>query len=354
MTARDRRPLAPVVAFAVLMSGGALARAAPAPQPPPKVILVSPPAPPAAVGEALVRLRGELVAAGFDAQVVEQALGVDVRGSLEKLSPASDGAATALVAVVASAEPGSAELWVIDRVTGKTVVRRVNAGATDPPRMAEVLAVRAVELLRASFLELAIGAPPANNAPPPAPVVERFATAMLEEADWTWAVEAGGGTAYAVDGPWNVILSVARLERALGRRFCARVSFAGLGTSARVNTPEGYAGLSQTILLGEVIARFRRGHRFEPLLSLGAGALRLAADSHEATPFVAVSGARWAAAGDVGLGLRIPLRRHRFELSVEAHALFADPYPTVLFLGNEVAHAGRPSLIGSVTLLGGI
>ena len=47
--------------------------------------------------------------------------------------------------------------------------------------------------------------------------MERWATATLEESDWTWAVEAGGGTAYAVDGPWNVILSVARLERALGR-----------------------------------------------------------------------------------------------------------------------------------------
>ena len=255
---------------------------------------------------------------------------------------------------MASAEPGSAELWVIDWVTGKTVVRRVNAGATDPPRMAEVLSVRAVELLRASFLELAIATPPDNDAPPSAPVVERWATATLEESDWTWAVEAGGGTAYAVDGPWNVILSVARIERALGRRFCARVSFAGLGTTARVDTPQGYAALSQTILLAELIARFRRGRRIEPLLSLGAGALRLAADSHESAPFEAVSGARWAAAGDVGVGLRIPLRRHRFELGIEAHALFAQPYPTVQFLGNEVARAGRPSLVGSVTLLGGI
>ncbi|HEX3902998.1 MAG TPA: hypothetical protein VH853_09105 [Polyangia bacterium] len=362
MIARGHRPLAPVVAFAALvvafaalLFGAAGARGASVPQPPPKVILVRPPAAPAAVIEALVRLRGELVAAGFDADVVELALGPDVRGSLEKLAPASAGSATALVAVVASAEPGSAELWVIDRVTGKTVVRKVNAGATDPPRMAEVLSVRAVELLRASFLELAIATPPSSSeAPPAAPVVERFATATLEEEDWTWAVEAGGGTADAVGGPWNAILSVARIERALGNRFCARVSFAGLGTTARVDTPEGYVGLSQTVLLAEVIARFRRGRRIEPLLSLGAGTLRLAADSHEAAPYEAVSGARWAAAADVGVGVRFPLRRHRFELGVEAHALVAQPYPTVRFFETDVAHAGRPSLIGSVTLLGGI
>jgi hypothetical protein len=220
--------------------------------------------------------------------------------------------------------------------------------------MAEVLSVRAVELLRASFLELAITTPPDNDAPPSTPVVERWATATLEESDWTWAVEAGGGTAYAVDGPWNVILSVARLERALGPHFCARVSFAGLGTTARVDTPKGYAALSQTILLAELIARFRRGRRIEPLLSVGAGVLRLAADSHELAPFQAVSGARWGAAGDVGVGLRIPLGRHRFELGIEAHALFAQPYPTAQFLGNEVARTGRPSLVGSVTLLGGL
>ena len=155
MIARGCRNLARLVAVAALLTEAATTYGAPAPLPPPKVILVRPPMAPAAVSEALVRLRGELVAAGFAAEVVETALGSDVRGSLEKLAPASDGAATALVAVIASADPTSAELWVIDRVTGKTVVRRVNAGATDPRRVAEVLSVRAVELLRASFLELA-------------------------------------------------------------------------------------------------------------------------------------------------------------------------------------------------------
>jgi hypothetical protein len=350
-----RRQLAPVAALAALWLGAAKAEGATAPQPAPKVILVRPPAAPPAVSEALVRLRGELVAAGFDAEVRELTLGPDVRGSLEKLAPASTGAPTALVAIVASADPGSAELWVIDRVTGKTVVRGVNAGATDPPRMAEVLSVRAVELLRASFLELAISTPPASaEAPPPAPVLERFATATLEEADWTWAVEAGGGTADAIGGPWNQVLSVARIERALGKRLCVRVSFAGLGTATRVDTPGGYANLSQTVLLAELLLRFRRGRRIEPLVSLGAGTLRLAADSHEAPPYGAISGARWAAAADVGAGVRVPLRRHKFELGVEVHALVAQPYPTVDFFATEVAHAGRPSLIGSVTLLGGI
>jgi hypothetical protein len=344
-----------MVAMAVGIFGPLDAQGSPAPQPPPKVILIRPPAAPAAVTEALVRLRGELVAVGFDAEVTELSLGADVRGSLEKLALPATGAATALVAVVASADPGSADLWVIDRVTGKTVVRKVNASGADAPRVAEVLAVRAVELLRASFLELAIAAPPSTGAPRPPPVVvERFATATLEEADWSWAVEAGGGTADALGGPWNAVLSVARVEHAFGRRLCARITFAGLGTAARVDTPEGYVDLSQTVLLAEGIVRFRRGRRIEPLVSLGAGALRLTADSHESSPYEALNGARWSAAADVGAGVRIPLRRHRFELGVEVHALAAQPYPTVRFFEADVAHAGRPTLLGTLTLLGGI
>jgi hypothetical protein len=121
-----------------------------------------------------------------------------------------------------------------------------------------------------------------------------------------------------------------------------------------VNPPQGYVGVSQTVLLAELIARFRRDRRIEPIVSLGGGALRLAADSHESAPYEAVSGARWSAAADVGVGVRVPLRRHRFELGVEVHALVAQPYPSIRFFDNEIARAGRPSLLGSVTLLGGI
>lgn len=320
----------------------------------PRVLLVRPPAAPASVTEALVRMRGELLAAGFAAEVIELPLGADVRGSLERLAPPTPGAATALVAVVASADPGSAELWVIDRVTGKTVVRRVNASPADSPRMAEVLAVRAVELLRASFLELAI-APQEAAAPARAsPAVERWATASLEEHDWTWAIEAGGASAVAVSGPWNAFLPVARLERAFGQRLCVRLAFAGLGTDGHVTALNGTADLSQTVLLAETLWRFRRGRRLEPLMSVGAGALRLDVDAHETGAYQAVGGARWGAAGDVGIGLRVPLRRHRFELGAELHALMAQPYPTVQYFGQEIARVGRPTLLATVTLLGGI
>jgi hypothetical protein len=340
--------------LALLLTAGA-ASAAPAPMP--RVMLVRPPAAPASVTEALVRLRGELLAAGFEAEVVELPLGGDVRESLERLAPPAGNAraATALVAVVASADPGSAELWVIDRLTGKTVVRRVNAGTADATRAAEVLAVRAVELLRASFLELAIAPTGEAAAPAPAaPVVERWATAPLEERDWTWAIEAGGATAASVQGPWNAFLAVARVERAFGGRFCARLAFTGLGTTGHLTTPTGSDEVSPTVLLAEAVMRFRRGRNWQPQISAGAGAMRLNVDAQETTPIQGLGGTRWSAAGDLGLGVRIPVSRHRFEIGLEAHALLAQPYPTVVYMGQELGRVGRPTVLVTLTLLGGV
>lgn len=358
-----RRSAAILTAFAAAALSPDVASAQPPTAPAPKVILLRPAAVPATVSEALVRLQAELTVEGFDAQVTEVDLGTDVRASLERMAPTM--AATALVAVVEGDDPASAELWVVDWMTGKTVVRRVHA---DPKaaRIAEVLSVRAVELLRASFLELAITSRPAPDVVevpmPTAPVVTRFVNEPLEEAepDWTWAVEAGGGGMGAMQGVsggttlLGEFLPVARVQRAFNARWCARITFAGLGTQAHVDIPGGYADVSQTIGLVEALVRFRRGRRLQPVISIGAGFLRVSAEGHEMAPYIGGNAWHLSAAGDAGVGLRIPLRQRRVEMGVEIHALVAEPYPVVRFFQMEVARAGRPSLLASVTLLGGI
>jgi hypothetical protein len=323
----------------------------------PSVVLLRRPSAPPHVAEALVRLSGELAAEGFTAEVREAALGADVRAELDRLAPTVT--ATAIVTVVPGNDPASAELWVLDRVTGKTVVRRVRADAKGTSRSAEVLSVHAVELLRASFLELAISAHPNPEAAgPPEPIppaVTRFATESLAEPDWRWAMEAGGGAIVAVGGAGGELVPVARFQRAFGPRICARVSLAGLGSESRIDTPSGgYVAVSQSVMLVEGILRFRRGRRLEPIVSLGGGAFRLAAEGHENAPYRPLSGERWAAAADVGAGLRIPLRPRRFEVGIEVHAVVAQPYPVIRFFADDLASAGRPSLLASVTVLGGI
>ena len=128
----------------------------------------------------------------------------------------------------------------------------------------------------------------------------------------------------------------------------------GPGTQSRVEIRGGFADVSQSVALAEALFRFRRGNRVEPVVSVGAGMLRLAAEGHVMAPYTGVGGWRAAVAADVGVGMRVPLRRRRLELGVEVHALVAEPYPVVRFIEMDVARAGRPTLLAAVTLLGGI
>jgi len=59
---------------------------------------------------------------GFDVQITASTPGADPRASLEQT--ASGNNVDAVVALLGDVSPGSVEVWVIDRVTGKSVVRR--------------------------------------------------------------------------------------------------------------------------------------------------------------------------------------------------------------------------------------
>ena len=131
-----------------------------------------------------------------------------------------------------------------------------------------------------------------------------------------------------------------------------------MGTAgACTSTPLDTATIAPNNLasgLVEGLLRFRRGRRLEPVISLGAGILYLSGEGHEMAPYIGGHAWRISAAADAGVGLRTSLRPRRVELGVEVHALVAEPYPIVRFFHTEVARAGRPSLLASVTLLGGI
>lgn len=357
----SRRALAAAVLLTILLAARPDLGAE---EPRATVVLVRPTSAPPTVTEALVHLRGELALAGFAARIVEVPVGTDVRASLERVSPASDVVAVVTVLPVAvppaaaAPELAAAELWVMDRLTGKTVVRRTTAVA-DRQRAAEILSVRAVELLRASFVELAIidrAHKPATASAPEAQAATRWASAALDEQQraWSYGMELGGAVLTSPNGVGPALLPLIRLERAMGERLLVRASAAGLGAPARVTTAGGFADVTQSLLLVEGAWRFRAASRVQPLVMVGAGALRFSAEGHASPPaYVGAGGARWLPVADVGVGARFSIRR-RFELGAELHALGAEPYPTVRFQEAEVARAGRPSIMASVTVLGGL
>ena len=85
-------------------------------------------------------------------------------------------------------------------------------------RSAEVLSIRALELLRASFLEIALGAsraepPDAPPPPPPPPEVKRMTEVALDNR-WpqTWALEVGGCVFGSFEGIGPAVAPVLRGE----------------------------------------------------------------------------------------------------------------------------------------------
>jgi hypothetical protein len=339
--------------LAAVTSGFATAATAPATgDEGPTVVLLQPTTSPKAVAGALVRVKGELAAEGFQVEVVSASIEPDVRASLERLAPAQ--AAVATVAVLPGVDPNTAEVWVVDRVTGKTVVRRVTV-EVDSLRASEVLAVRAVELLRASFLELAIGEGRRTTSPtlPATPsVVRRWVAEGLEsEPRWGWGVELGGGVVGSFEGLGPAFLPLARLEASFRGRYLVRLTGAGFGPPTTVAVPSGRAEISQELILADGAFVFRHGRRLQPVLVIGAGAMHIAAEGIVSFPYAGRSDQRWAFAAAAGAGIRLHLHR-RFELAVEADAVGVWPHPVVRFFNDEVARGGRPSLLGGVTLIG--
>jgi len=311
----------------------------------------------------LTRVREELAAGGFDVTVSEFGAGGEALWMVDAPGPRDGSIAT--IALIGNLDDGPAELWIVDGVPwGRAVVRRllVPTGATTHDD--EVLAIRALEFLRASALELARGAPgspaPSTSANPPAP----SSPAVTVAAQAAAPVAPAG--ADAERGPVSFELGLAVLEssRALGPAFLpvarvraewlslleTRVTLAGFGTQPRVTGPEGKAQVGQVVGLFELRAAFRHGRAVRPSIGAGAGALWVSVDGEGNPPYEGLRAERWAALLDVGAGLTARLGG-RLLAALELHGQLATPYPTLRFSGEEVARIARPAVFASLTLV---
>src|SRR5690606_31446781 len=138
-----------------------------------RVVVVRPEAKDPALFEAFGRLRAELALQGFEVVVLQDSGDPIDTSSLELEAQSRD--ALAAIAFQREEDSTTAEVHIVDRVTGKTVTRKLRiSSAKDGPLL---LAIRAAELLRTSLLELEPGKPPppdivgTRREPPPRDVV---------------------------------------------------------------------------------------------------------------------------------------------------------------------------------------
>jgi hypothetical protein len=333
------------------------------------VALVRPSASAPSATEALNRIQGELTAEGFDVVLVDAPIALASLASLGALGTAGpdgrpgsgaadDRDAVASIELVVDTRERAAELRVIDRVTNKTVTRRTAIEAPEGSQFAQVLAVRAVELLRASLVELLI-----LSRPPPTPVPTAAVRVVAERARaWvassprprpqsTFGFDAGTAVLGGFGGIGPALLGVLRVRRALGRSLQVRATLAGLGTQPTVAASSGSASVAQQLGLVEVLLSPWSDRMFYPVASVGAGAFFVSVDGQAVSPYAAERNSGWSAAVDAGLGAELRLSDH-FDIALEAHAFLTRPEQVTRFVGQEQAGVGEPSVLGTLTVVG--
>jgi hypothetical protein len=347
MTGAARWRRAGVIACAGMLS--TLVAATPVRALPGRIVVLQPTVASAGARRCLTLIRDELIAGGFAVAAVDLGPAQDPVSLAEAMRRQQGAVAT--IGLLGDPSSGPAELWILDNIGGHAEVRRIPAPSDDPERVAEVLAIRTVEVLRASALKLLIESsrqPPAPArtaqiaaAPPPAtaPVAPR---SVAIETGLSLLVSPGQLDAAAVP--------VARLRVAVAGPALARFTVAGLGTRPSVETSRGTASIAQALGLVEMGLVFRRDQRLQPAMSLGAGVLRAGSDAQGSFPYLGQRDARWAALFDAGVGVVAPLG-DRLALALEAHVMLAAPYPVVRFADLDAATIVRPAAWTTLTLV---
>ena len=314
------------------------------------VVLVRPTAQSVVVNEAITRIRGELIADGFEVSVVDAPPGADPASVLARADQQTGAAAT--LGLFLHPDASAAELWVVDRLTSKTVVRRIEMSKSPRASVPEVLARRSVELLRASLLEILVDAQKRPSAvPAPRAQASRWAAQALEPRRSSFGVEAGAQLVGGFGGIGAAVMPVGRVRVALGERLHTRLTLSGLGTRPKVVAAEGTATVSQELALLELVGEITPRSWLRPTISLGAGGYHIGVDGSANAPYAGLADGRYAFVADAGAGLALSLTS-AFALSLEAHALLVAPYPVIRFLEVDAAETGRPLLSSALTLVG--
>lgn len=317
------------------------------------VILLQPTNASIATRRSLARIRDELSADRFRVIWEGSEPTDDARPLIE--SNGGDPEPEAIVVLFGDPATGQAELRIIHRAAGRTAVRRAAVVVDDPEQLPQALASRALELLRATALELSLPPqrmPRAQEEPPGCPAVpaaQSPASGAPASEISVASVEMGLGLWKSIEGPPPALTPVGRLGVRLSARSQLRLSVAGLGSRPEVRNVFGTATVSQTMALLELGLALGTDQRIQPRLSVGGGVLNVAVAGTGDTPYEGLKSQQWSAAVDAGAGLGVALGS-RVALNGEIHALLASPHPVVRFIDTKAATIGLPTLLFTLTL----
>lgn len=322
------------------------------------------------------QLRAELLTMGFEVLTLPEPPATVDPDSLEAIAERTQ----AIAAIIIDQPEGnvSGRLWITERVTGKTLFRKVRPEKVSPDAPT-IFALRAVELLRASLLELQEPHPtrgtveatpqlknlvtppaaapkpaapaPVAGAPKPAPAPAAPPATQKPEPRAPgrprWSASAGirllggpGGMPWAAGPTLGVAWHAApgwTLQLQGSGPFSARVEDRGAGALTNQETVE-------LRVRGDLL---RRHSLVVPYLAGGIGIHRMGASGTAPAPSLGVSNAAWTPTASMALGMRLRAANN-LSLIAEAETVFTASRQVVVFGDRTVATAGRPLVAGTI------
>lgn len=315
-----------------------------------RVVVLDPAVVSTEVHRCLTRIREELAAGGFEVETFDPGPRTDPVSIADAMK--DQVGAIAVIALIGDPSTAPAELWVLDHVGTPPQIHRIPASVGDPEQVPEILAIRTIEVLRASALKQLVESsrPSAAPAPRTAVVAAPVPDAGSVAASHTFGIETGLALVDSIGGPGAAFIPVLRLRAQLGRTIFIRVGVAALGSRPTVATSIGSSSVDQAFALVDVGLAFRPGRRLQPLITVGAGGARVDEVGQGISPFQGVQAGRFAAILDGGIGLAARLAPN-VALVAEAHSFVAFPHPTIRFVDTTAATIGHPALVEVLSLV---
>jgi hypothetical protein len=319
------------------------------------VVIVRPPSPSPRVTETITFLHGELSSVGLEDAMSERpaaegAEGIDPRAWMERL--AAERGAIAVIDIVGDDTVTAVDVWVL-KSPGRFEVTRV---AVDPDNANSSvrLAIRALEALRASLVEVEFAARyrPSQPTPSPPTVTPPRGSGTPDKAmshREHIGLEVGATALMSLDGVGPAVLPVIRADWAARSWLVVQAAIAGLGTRAKVTTSEGSARVGQEFAVLGGCYRLWPDARWWPYFSLATGVLHTSLEGESVRGKRGNGDGQWSLLGDAGFGAGMRLYRSYY-LTLSGHVQVAHPYIAVHFGDPVVATTGRPNLHFDLTV----
>ena len=232
-------------------------------------------------------------------------------------------------------------MWVVDRITGKVTLRDVVVADEDD--QGATLALRAVELLRASLMEVR-SSHPSRGEVEPSRAVEELVGRAEPHGPAQFELEVGGALSWSPGGlgvAWHVAIAFAWMPHPLiGAHVWVLLPVA----PAIVSGPEGEADIFPGLAGAGLRFRWVPDPALELRADVGVAAAMLAMSGRGIPPFVGRTDEVFFAAPYVrvaGAWAFTQLVRLRADLTLGV----ATPGAAVEFAGREAATWGQPLLV---------